>query len=220
MFGEVAQMQFLQEMGRRGGWGDSTDRLALSHVPHSLLSAEAGPGSELAPAWPGGGARARLTDKMQTDGSLAGVCEGPGVCYLEVASPHVRPAPWPVGASVLIPNPRLIKFPAEKLPACVCHWCQQGCLVRELEPERRVRSLPTHPPAETHREGCPGAQAWGDRLHPPSCPVTTAAVPCWAWSYSLTGSRRLTVNVRSQGREGATARGGRGRLLQALLQGL
>lgn len=111
MFGEVAQMQFLQEMGRRGGWGDSTDRLALSHVPHSLLSAEAGPGSELAPAWPGGGARARLTDKMQTDGSLAGVCEGPGVCYLEVASPHVRPAPWPVGASVLIPNPRLIKIP-------------------------------------------------------------------------------------------------------------
>ena len=52
MFGEVAQMQFSQEMGCRGGWGDSTDWLALSRVPRSLLSAEANsrlPGREEEP---------------------------------------------------------------------------------------------------------------------------------------------------------------------------
>ena len=90
-------------------------------------------------------------DREDADGRQPGWCVRgtwrllPGGGVSSHASCARARAPWPVGASVLIPNPRLIKFPAEQLPACVCHWCQQGCLVRELEPERRVRSLPTHP---------------------------------------------------------------------------
>lgn len=145
--GKPHRRSFLQEMGRRDGWGDGTDQLALPRVPAACHPLRPVPEAELVPAWL--------------------VCKGPGVCCLEVASPHVRPAPECPGHRYFYPHPQptFNKIPC-RAAACLClPLVPVGMSGRGT---RKACRVPPHPPhAETHWEGCPGAQAWRDRLQPP-----------------------------------------------------